>query len=59
LAEECLPKPRAHKPKRKSGEEDETPTLSSPTCKTKVGLDLGLHYLFVAKNNINVEDKTL
>lgn len=34
------------------GEEDEVPALSSPSYETKVGLDSGLHYLFVAKNNM-------
>jgi hypothetical protein len=39
LGEECQSKPRAHKPKRKRGEEDKVPTLSPPSYETKVGLD--------------------
>lgn len=35
------------------------PTVSSPSYETKVGLDPGLQYLFVAKNNINEVDKKL
>jgi hypothetical protein len=37
--------------------EDEVPVLSSLSYETKVGLDPGLHYLFIAKNNMNVKDK--
>ncbi len=33
------------------------PALSSPSYETKVGLDPVLCYLFIAKNNTNVEDK--
>jgi hypothetical protein len=43
LGEECKPKPRAHKPKRKRGEEDELPALSSPSYETEVGLVPGFH----------------
>ncbi len=43
--------------KKKKGEEDETPALSSLSYETKVLLDPGLHYLFIAKNNTNLEDK--
>jgi hypothetical protein len=39
--------------------EDEVPALSSPSYETKVGSDLELHYLFIVKNNMNVEDKKL
>jgi hypothetical protein len=55
--EECQPKPRACKPKRKRGEEDAVPALSSPSYEMRVGLDPGLHYLFIAKSNMNEEDK--
>jgi len=43
--------------KRKRGEEDEVPALSSLSYGTKVGFDPGLCYLFVAQNNTNVEHK--
>jgi hypothetical protein len=56
FGEESEPKPRAHKPKRKRGEEDGLPALSLPSYEMRVGLDPGLCYLFVAKNNRNVED---
>jgi hypothetical protein len=59
LGKESEPKSRARKPKRKREEEDELPALSSPSYETRVGLDPGLHYLFVAKNNSNAEDKKL
>ena len=57
LGEECKPKPKAHKTKRKQGEEDDEPTVSSASYDVRVGLDPGLCYLFVAKNNMNLEDK--
>jgi hypothetical protein len=41
------------------GEEDVVPALSPPSYETNIGLDPRLHYLFVAKNNTNVEDKKL
>jgi hypothetical protein len=41
LGEESEPKPRARKPKRKRGEEDELPALSLPSYETRVGLDPG------------------
>jgi len=59
LGEECKPKPRAHKPKRKRGDEDDLHTLSSASYEVRVGLDPGLHDLFIAKNNMNAEDKML
>ncbi len=59
LGEESEPKPRAWKPKRKREEEDELPALSSQSYETRVGLDPGLRYLFVAKNNSNAKDKKL
>ncbi len=59
LGEESELKPRAHKPKRKRGEEDGLPALSLLSYETMVGLDPGLHYLFVAKNNSNAKDKKL
>jgi len=59
LGEESEPKPRACKPKRKMGEDDEIPALSSPSHENRVGLDLGLCYFFIAKNNTNVEDKKM
>jgi hypothetical protein len=59
LGEESEPKPRARKPKRKRGEEDELPALSSPSYEMRVGLDPGLCYLFIAKNNSNAKDKKL
>ncbi len=59
MGEESEPKPRACKPKRKRGEEDELPALSSPSYETRVGLEPGLHYLFIAKNNSNAKDKKL
>jgi hypothetical protein len=59
LGEESEPKPRAHKPKRKRGEEDGLPAMSSPSYEMRVGLDPGLCYLFVAKNNSNPKDKKL
>jgi hypothetical protein len=59
LGEESEPKPRAHKPKRERGEEDDVPALSSPSYETRVGLDLGLQHLFIAKNKTNAEDKKL
>jgi hypothetical protein len=59
LREESEPTPRARKPKKKRGEEDELPALSLPSYETRVGLDPGLRYLFVAKNNSNAEDKKL
>jgi len=52
LGVECQWKLRAQKLKRQKGEEDEVPAMSSPSYETKVGLDSGLHYLFVAKNNM-------
>jgi hypothetical protein len=58
LGEECEPKPKAHKTKRKQREEDDEPIVSSASYEVRVGLDPGLHYLFVAKNNTNAEDKT-
>jgi hypothetical protein len=58
LGEECKPKPKAHKTKRKQGEEDDEPTVSSASYDVRVGLDPGLRYLFVTKNNTNAEDKT-
>jgi len=57
LGEECKPKPRAHKGKRKEEEEDDEPTVLSASYEVRVGLDLGLHYFFVAMNNMNAEDK--
>jgi len=57
LGEECKPKPKARKTKRKRREEDDEPTVSSASYEIRVGLDPGLHYLFVAKNNTNAEDK--
>jgi hypothetical protein len=59
LGEESKLKPRAYKPKRKRGKEDEVPALSSLSYEMVVGLDPGLHYLFVAKNNMNAEVKKL
>jgi hypothetical protein len=59
LGEECQPKPRAHKPKRKRGEEDVVPALSLLSYETRVELDPGLPYLFVVKNNRNKDDKKL
>jgi hypothetical protein len=59
LGEENEPKPRAHKPKRKRGEVDAVPALSLSRYEMRVGLDPGLHYLFIAKNNLNAEDKKL
>jgi hypothetical protein len=59
LGEESEPKPRAHKPKRKRGEEDAVPALSSLSYETRVGLDPGVHYLFIVKNNLNTEEKKL
>jgi len=51
LGEECKPKPRAHKPKRKRGDEDDVHTLSSASYEVRVGLDPGwCYYLFIAKN---------
>jgi len=58
LGEECEPKPKAHKNKRKQREEDDEPTVSSASYDVRVGLDPGLCYLLVAKNNTNAEDKT-
>jgi hypothetical protein len=58
LGEECEPKPKACKTKRKQREEDDEPTVSSASYDIRVGLDPGLRYLFVAKNNTNEEDKT-
>jgi hypothetical protein len=57
LGEESEPKPRAHKPKRKRGERDEVPALFLLSYDTRVGLDPGLHYLFVVKNNSNAKTK--
>jgi hypothetical protein len=59
LGEESEPKPRAWKPKRKRGEEDAVAALCLPSYETRVGLDPGMHYLFIAKNNINAEDKKM
>jgi hypothetical protein len=59
LSEESEPKPRAHKPKRKRGEEDVLPALSMLSYEMRVGLDPGLHQLFIAKNNSNAKDKKL
>jgi hypothetical protein len=42
LGGEYQPKPRACKPKRKRGEEDEVPALSLPSYEMRVGLDPGL-----------------
>ncbi len=33
------------------------PALSSPSYETKVELETRLHYLFLVKSNMNVEDK--
>jgi hypothetical protein len=57
LGEESKPTPRAHKPKRKRGEEDAVPALFLLIYEMRVELDPGLCYLFVVKNNLNVEDK--
>jgi len=57
LGEECESKPKARKTKRKRGEEDNEPTILSASYDVRVGLDPGLRYLFVAKNNMNAEDK--
>ncbi len=35
------------------------PALSLLSYETKVGLDPGLHYMFIAKSNMNAEDKKL
>jgi hypothetical protein len=51
LGEECGPKPKVCKSKKKRGEEDNEPTVSSTSYDVRVGLDPGLRYLFVAKNN--------
>jgi hypothetical protein len=59
LGEESEPKPRACKPKRKRGEEDGLPVLFLLSYETRAGLDPGLCYLFVAKNNLNAKDKKL
>jgi hypothetical protein len=59
LGEDSEPKSRARKSKRKRGDEDELPALSSLSYETSVGLDPGLLYLFIAKNNSNAEDKKL
>ena len=58
LGEECELKPKARKTKRKRKEEDDEPAVSSASYDVRVGLDPGLHYLFVAKNNTNAEDNT-
>jgi hypothetical protein len=57
FGEECEPKPKAHKIKRKRSEEDDEPTILSASYDVRVGLDPGLRYSFVAKNNTNAEDK--
>jgi hypothetical protein len=57
LGEECESKPKVRKTKRKQREEDNEPTVLSACYDVRVGLDPGLRYLFVAKNNINAEDK--
>jgi hypothetical protein len=59
LGEECKLKPKVHKSKRKRGEEDNEPTVLSASYDVRVGLDPGLRYLFVAKNNMNAENKTI
>jgi hypothetical protein len=46
LGEECEPKPKACKTKRKRGEEDDEPTASSGSYEVRDGLDPGLCYLF-------------
>jgi hypothetical protein len=46
-------------PRGKGEKKMKWPTVSSPSYETKVGLDPGLQYLFVAKNNINEVDKKL
>jgi hypothetical protein len=56
LGEECKSKPKVCKTKRKRGEEDNKPTVLSASYDVRVGLDPGLRYLFVAKNNANAED---
>jgi hypothetical protein len=42
LGEESKPKPRAHKPKRKRGEKNALPALSSLSYEIRVGLDPGV-----------------
>jgi hypothetical protein len=59
LGEDSEPKSRARKSKRKRGDEDGLPALSSLSYETSVELDPGLLYLFIAKNNSNAEDKKL
>jgi hypothetical protein len=44
-------------PRGKGEKKMKWPTVSSPSYETKVGLDPGLQYLFVAKNNINKVDR--
>jgi hypothetical protein len=56
LGEESEPKSRA---KRKRGEEDVVPALSSPSYETKNELDPRLCYLFIANSNMNAEDKKM
>jgi hypothetical protein len=57
LGEECKPRQKACKTKRKQREEYDEPTVSSASYDVRVGLDPGLHYMFVTKNNMNAEDK--
>jgi hypothetical protein len=59
FGEECEPKPIAHKTKRKQREEDDEPTVSPASYEVRVGLDPGLCYLFVAKNNMNAEESSV
>jgi hypothetical protein len=58
LGEESESKPNVRKTKRKRREEDNQPSVSSASYEVRVGLDPGLRYLFVAKNNTNADDKT-
>jgi hypothetical protein len=46
-------------PRRKWGEEDAVPALSLHSYETRVGLDHGLHYMFIVKSNINAECKKM
>jgi hypothetical protein len=57
LGEECKPRQKACKTKRKQREEYDESTVSSASYDDRVGLDPGLHYMFVTKNNMNAEDK--
>ena len=50
LGEECESKPKAHKTKRKRGEEDDEPTVSSASYDVRVGLDPGLQFSVIRAN---------